>query len=55
MKTSITQITPEQTAESIKNIAKTIHEASDRTGETVLTLRQSGAIYKLQKKFMNLP
>ena len=34
MKTSITQITPEQTAESIKNIAKTIHEASDRMGET---------------------
>jgi len=55
VKTSITQITPEQTAESIKNIAKTIHEASDRMGEIVLTLRQSGAIYKLQKQFMNLP
>jgi signal transduction histidine kinase len=48
-KTSVTQMTPEQTAQSIKNIAKTIREASARMRETVRTLHQSGAIDEITK------
>ena len=43
-KTSITQMTPDQTAESIRNIAKGIRETSAKIRETVKTLRHSGAI-----------
>ena len=37
-------VNPEKTAESIKNIAKSIREASAKMRETVRTLRESGAI-----------
>ena len=43
-KASITQMTPDQTAESIRNIAKGIRETSAKIRETVKTLRHSGAI-----------
>jgi uncharacterized protein YjgD (DUF1641 family) len=46
-KASIREMTPEQTAETIKKIARNIRDASARMRETVKTLRQSGAIDEL--------
>lgn len=43
-KTSIKQMTPEQTAESIRNIAKGVRETSAKIRETIKTLHHSGAI-----------
>src|SRR5881397_123699 len=45
--TSIKEMTPQQTAEAIKNIAKRIREESTRMRETVKIIRQSGAIDEL--------
>lgn len=42
--TKTSGVNPERTAESIKNIAKAIREASMKMRETVRTLRESGAI-----------
>jgi gas vesicle protein len=44
IKTSIRQMTPDQTAESIRNIAKGIRETSAKIRETIKTLHHSGAI-----------
>ena len=44
---NISQMTPEQTAEAIKNIAKRIREESAKMRETVRVIRQSGAIEEL--------
>src|SRR5438552_18056100 len=41
----------EKTAESIKNIAKSIRDASTKMRETVRTLRESGAIDEITKAF----
>ena len=46
-KASIREMTPEQTSETIKKIARNIRDASARMRETVKTLRQSGAIDEL--------
>lgn len=43
-KTSITQMTPDQTAQSIRNIAKGVRETSAKIRETIKTLHHSGAI-----------
>lgn len=43
-KTSIKQMTPDQTAESIRNIAKGVRETSAKIRETIKTLHHSGAI-----------
>lgn len=45
--TSIKDMTPEQTAEAIKNIAKRIREESTKMREAVKVIRQSGAIEEL--------
>jgi hypothetical protein len=45
--TSLKEMTPEQTAEAIKNIAKRIREESTKMRETVKIIRQSGAIEEL--------
>jgi len=45
--TSIKEMTPEQTAEAIKNIARRIREESTKMRETVKIIRQSGAIEEL--------
>jgi signal transduction histidine kinase len=45
--TTIKEMTPEQTAEAIKNIAKRIREESAKMRETVKVIRQSGAIEEL--------
>lgn len=45
--TSLKEMTPEQTAEAIKNIAKRIREESTKMRETVKVIRQSGAIEEL--------
>lgn len=45
--TSLKEMTPEQTAEAIKNIAKRIREESAKMRETVKIIRQSGAIEEL--------
>ena len=42
--TSVKDMTPEQTAEAIKNIAKNIRESSHKIREAVRVIRQSGAI-----------
>jgi len=44
---SLKEMTPEQTAEAIKNIAKRIREESTKMRETVKIIRQSGAIEEL--------
>jgi DNA-binding NtrC family response regulator len=46
-KDSIKEITPEQTADVIKNFAKNIRETSSKMREAVRTIRQSGAIDEL--------
>ena len=46
-RTSITEMTPEQTAEAIRNIARRIREESAKMKETVKIIRQSGAIEEL--------
>jgi DNA-binding Lrp family transcriptional regulator len=43
-KISITQMTPDQTAQSIRNIAKGVRETSAKIRETIKTLHHSGAI-----------
>ena len=45
--THLKEMTPEQTAEAIKNIAKRIREESIKMRETVKIIRQSGAIEEL--------
>ncbi len=40
-------VNPEKTAEAIKNIAKSIREASIKMRDTVKTLRESGAIEEI--------
>jgi signal transduction histidine kinase len=45
--TNIKEMTPEQTAEAIKNIAKRIREESAKMRETFKVIRQSGAIEEL--------
>jgi methyl-accepting chemotaxis protein len=42
--TSVIDMTPEQTAEAIKNIAKNIRESSNKIREAVRTIHKSGAI-----------
>jgi hypothetical protein len=44
---SIREMTPEQTADAIKNIAKRIREESAKMRESVKVIRQSGAIEEL--------
>jgi uncharacterized protein YjgD (DUF1641 family) len=46
-KVAIRDMTPEQTAEAIKNIAKNIREGSYKMREAVKVLRESGAIDEL--------
>jgi hypothetical protein len=46
-KTSVKDMTPEQTAEAIKNIAKNIRDSSYKIREAVRVIRQSGAIDEL--------
>ena len=46
-KVAIKDMTPEQTAEAIKNIAKNIREGSHKMREAVKAIRQSGAIDEL--------
>ena len=46
-KVTIKDMTPEQTAEAIKNIAKNIREGSHKMREAVKAIRQSGAIDEL--------
>jgi hypothetical protein len=46
-RTSIREMTPEQTAEAIRNIAKRIREESAKMKDTVKIIRQSGAIEEL--------
>jgi len=46
-KQSISTLTPEQTAESIKNIARRIREESAKMRDAVRVIRQSGAIEEL--------
>ena len=43
----VREMTPQQTAEAIKNIAKRIREESSKMRETVRVIRQSGAIEEL--------
>jgi len=45
--TNIREMTPEQTAEAIKNIARRIREESAKMRESVKIIRQSGAIEEL--------
>ncbi|MGI0048953.1 MAG: hypothetical protein ACREAW_05390 [Nitrososphaera sp.] len=45
--TNIKDMTPEQTAEAIKNVAKRIREESTKMREAVKIIRQSGAIEEL--------
>lgn len=45
--TSIREMTPEQTAEAIRNIARRIREESTKMKESVKVIRQSGAIEEL--------
>ena len=45
--TSIREMTPEQTAEAIRNIARRIREESAKMRDTVKIIRQSGAIEEL--------
>jgi hypothetical protein len=45
--TSIKDMTPEQTAEAIKNVARNIRESSYKMREAVRAIRQSGAIDEL--------
>lgn len=45
--TDLKEMTPEQTAEAIKNIAKRIRAESAKMRETVKVIRQSGAIEEL--------
>jgi methyl-accepting chemotaxis protein len=47
--TSIKNMTPEQTAEAIKNIARNIRESSYKMREAVRAIRQSGAIDELSE------
>src|SRR5918912_625689 len=46
-KGAIRDMTPEQTAEAIKNVAKNIREGSYKMREAVRAIRQSGAIDEL--------
>jgi hypothetical protein len=46
-KTSFREMTPEQTAEAIRNIARRIREESAKMKDTVKIIRQSGAIEEL--------
>ena len=46
---SIKNMTPEQTAEAIKNIARNIRESSYKMREAVRAIRQSGAIDELSE------
>ena len=46
-RTRIRDMTPEQTAEAIKNVAKNIRETSYKMREAVKAIRQSGAIDEL--------
>ena len=46
-KTSLREMTPEQTAEAIRNIARRIREESAKMKDTVKIIRQSGAIEEL--------
>src|ERR687897_2850256 len=45
--TSLKHMTPEQTADAIKNVAKNIRESSYKMREAVRAIRQSGAIDEL--------
>jgi hypothetical protein len=46
-RTSIRNMTPEETAEAIKNVAKNIRESSYKMREAVRAIRKSGAIDEL--------
>jgi hypothetical protein len=46
-RTPIKDMTPEQTAEAVKNIARNIRESSYKIREAVRAIRQSGAIDEL--------
>ena len=45
--TSLKDMTPEQTADAIKNIARNIRESSYKMREAIKAIRQSGAIDEL--------
>ena len=48
-RSSFRELTPEQTAEAIRNIARRIREESARMKETVKIIRKSGAIEELSE------
>jgi len=46
-RTSTTNLTPERAAETIKNVASSIREASSKIREMVRTIHQGGAIEEI--------